>query len=86
MLRWTEIGRELNRRDDDCRRQWKKNAPHEDLMKYKTIRVKSASCIKSKRTTNRKDSVMNDPTVQPLVCHFFIDKNKLINFNVHVGY
>ena len=70
MLHWTEIGRELNRRDDDCRREWKKNAPHEDLMKYKTLRVKTLGCIKSKRSTSRKDTIVNDPTVQPKVYQF----------------
>ena len=66
-MHWAELGRELNRRDDDCRRQWISKAPKEDLMKYRTLVVKSQSCIKSKRISIRTDDPMNEPTVQAKV-------------------
>ena len=66
-MRWTEVAQELNRRDDDCRREWMKKAGQEDLMLYKTLRVKSQKCVKAKRSTARKDNAMSGRTLQAKV-------------------
>ena len=66
-MRWTGVAQELNRRDDDCRREWMKKASQDDLMLYKTLRVKSKQCVKSKRSTTRRDTAMSGRTIQAKV-------------------
>lgn len=43
---WSEIAKELNRRDDACLRRWKIIAPLEQQVAQKTLQIKYRECIR----------------------------------------
>ena len=63
-MQWVVIGRELNRRDDACRRHWLSHASPDELIKYKSFIVKSQKCLKARKPTSRGTKSINVTTVQ----------------------
>lgn len=46
-IRWSEIAKKLNRRDDSCMRQWKVKAPTDKQLMQKTVHVKHRECLRT---------------------------------------
>lgn len=68
-MKWINISNRLNRRDDDCRRQWIKLASPQDKVRYQTLIAKSRECLKTKGISRKRNSdQIYVASVKPKVC------------------
>lgn len=63
-IHWSEIGRELNRRDDACRRHWMSKATPDQLIQLKSLFLMSREGRKRKNL--QKNSATR--TSQHVIC------------------
>ena len=77
-IHWSEIGRELDRRDDACRRHWMSKATPDQLIQLKSLFLMSREGRKRKNVQRNSSTRARQHVIYILMILFIIHKSSTL--------